>query len=185
VHFSWCTHHPISYHSYHVYALKGFGFARCQAARARRFESAQVEVIGRYSKLPEQGERVRDLLEMVPKGASEVNARTKKQVQRRMRPSEIEDLVAGYQDGRTVYELADQFRIHRDTVSKLLAREGVPRRYRILDTAAIQHAADLYRSGQSLATIGQRLQVNPTTVRAAVLKAGVRMRDCQGRERES
>ena len=40
-----------------------------------------VEVMGHYSKLSDQGERVRVLLEMVPQGASEPIVRTQKQVQ--------------------------------------------------------------------------------------------------------
>jgi hypothetical protein len=41
---------------------------------------AKVPVLGRYSNLYDQGERIQDLLEIVPGGPSEVNLRTPRQV---------------------------------------------------------------------------------------------------------
>jgi len=55
--------------------------------------------------------------------------------------------------------------------------------YPALLPKAIDEAGQLYRSGQSLATVGEHLGVNASTVRTALLKAGMQMRDCQGHER--
>ncbi len=140
-----------------------------------------VEVLGRYSNQGELASHLQELGNMTPEGEGKPH-HVKRQVQRRLRQDEIKDLVARYQAGSTVYELADQFRIHRVTVSKLLERESIPRRYRVLDDAAIEQAVRLYQDAQSLAAIGHKLKVDPGTVRAGLLKAGVRMRDCQGRE---
>jgi hypothetical protein len=41
----------------------------------------------------------------------------------------------------------------------------------------------LYREGWSLARIGERMGVDPTTVLARLPERGVRMRDTHGRER--
>ena len=82
------------------------------------------EVSGRYSNPFEQGERLRDLIEMVPKGSPEVSVGPRKQVHRRLCPAEIEELVAGYQAGATACQLADRFRIHRTTVLSLLERRA-------------------------------------------------------------
>jgi len=49
---------------------------------------------------------------------------------RKLNSEEILELVRGYQGGLTVYELATQSGIHRETVSVVLEREGVPRRGR-------------------------------------------------------
>jgi len=57
-----------------------------------------------------------------------------------LRPLEIDELVAGYKAGATVYQLAERFRIHRATVSLLLERQCVPRRNRPLSPAQIDHA---------------------------------------------
>jgi len=142
-----------------------------------------VELIGRYSNPFEQGERLRDLIEMVPRGSPEVSAGTGKQVHRRLCPAEIEELVAGYQAGATACQLADQFRIHRTTVLSLLERQSVARHNRRLSSTQINQARELYAAGQSLAKIGKQLGCHASTVRLALLKAGVRMRDCQARER--
>jgi len=52
-------------------------------------------------------------------------APTTKQIHRRLRDDQIDDLVAGYKLGSTVYELADQFAINRETVSLILRRRDV------------------------------------------------------------
>jgi transposase-like protein len=100
-----------------------------------------------------------------------------------MRPEQVEELVTGYQTGLTVYQLAEQFRIDRGTVSRLLERQGVHRRGRPLSQAQIEQATELYATGLSLVSVGKRLGCDGSTVHLALRKAGVRMRDCQGRER--
>jgi len=142
-----------------------------------------VEVIGRYSNHCDQGERLQRLLKVVPNGSAQVNVGTRKQVHRRLRLAEIEELVAGYLAGATVYQLATRFRIHRATASLLLERQGVARRNRPLSPAQIDQAIELYATGQSLANVGRQLGCDANTVRLALVKGGVRMRDCQGRER--
>ena len=116
-----------------------------------------MELIGRYSNPFEQGERLRDLVEMVPKGSPEVSAGPRKQVHRRLRPAEIEELVTGYQAGATACQLADRFRIHRTTVLSLLERQSVTRRNRRLSSTEINQARELYAAGQSLAKVGKQL----------------------------
>ena len=81
-----------------------------------------VEVLGRYSNLCDQGERIQELLKIVPGERSGVNLRTRKQVQHRLRPEEIDELVRQYQAGAKVADLATDFHIHRDTVSVILNR---------------------------------------------------------------
>jgi hypothetical protein len=99
--------------------------------------------MGRYLNPSDQGERLRDLLGIVPSGSQTVNTRTKKAIHRRLRAAQVEELVAGYQTGSTVYQLAEKFRINRDTVSKLLERQGVPRRNRPLSPVQIEQAIEL------------------------------------------
>jgi hypothetical protein len=112
--------------------------------------------MGRYLNPSDQGERLHDLLQIVPSRPKTVNARTKKAVHRRLRPEQVEELVIGYKTGSTVYQLAEQFRINRQTVSKLLEREGVPRRGRPLSVARTDRASNpAVRHG---VVIGQRWQ---------------------------
>jgi hypothetical protein len=61
-------------------------------------------------------------------------------------------------------------------------RAGVRRHYPALLSEEIAEAAQLYRSGRSLAAVGGHYGVNASTVRTALLRIGVPMRDSQGRE---
>jgi len=90
--------------------------------------------------------------------------------------------VADYVEGVEVIELARRYGIARQTVLEQMRREGVARRHPRLSVDDTERAADLYRAGDSLATIGDVFAVDPGTVRRALMKLGVPMRDCHGRE---
>ena len=62
-------------------------------------------------------------------------------------------------------------------------RQGVARRHPRLGPDEVNEACDLYRSGKSLPDIGAVSSVDPGTVRRALTKVGVPMRDPHGRER--
>jgi hypothetical protein len=72
-------------------------------------------------------------------------------------PTEIDRLTAGYLAGSSVYELAHQFQVHRNTVSQILERKGIARRYRLMGGDKLEAAVRAYESGNSLATIGSDL----------------------------
>lgn len=77
--------------------------------------------------------------------------------------NQIQELIAGYWSGSTVYELGAQFGIERRTVSNILHRHGVPMRRRGLSPEQVDHATHLYNLGWSLAPVGERLGVDHTT----------------------
>jgi hypothetical protein len=139
-----------------------------------------VEVIGTYSNHSDQEERVRNLLQMVPLGHPEVNPQTRKQVQRRLRGREIDELVRNYQKGLGVYELATRYKIHRETVSLILRRQGIPRRYRLIQGEQLDQAVAAYEAGRSLAAIGAAIGVSPTTIRKALISVGTTIRPRRG-----
>jgi hypothetical protein len=142
--------------------------------------SWMVEVLGRYSNHADQGKCLASVLGIVPKGEKAPIPEPTKQIQRRLRPVEIEEVLVAYQSGTTVYELAERFRVHRVTVSHLLERHGVPTRYRLVEGDRLQSAVDAYQQGQSLATIGRQLGVSLDTVRHALIRAGVELRPRPG-----
>ena len=84
--------------------------------------------------------------------------------------------MAGYQAGSTVYQLAEQFPINWGTVSKLLERQGTPRRYRLQEGDQLSRAIDFYVVGKSFAEIGKELGVNQSTMAYALEKAGIQTR---------
>ena len=139
-----------------------------------------MEVLGRYSNLRDQGERIQTLLQIVPEGTPEVNLRTPRQVQRRLRPDEVTELVASYEAGEIVKELALRHNLHRETVSNILTRHGVARRPKGIPPEMIGQLIADYQSGQSLATLGEKLSVDGATVALTLRKAGIPLRPRRG-----
>jgi hypothetical protein len=114
---------------------------------------------------PSQGERVSEAMERVRHRSNAVSHLRK-----------FEERVAAYVVGATALSLAGKHSIHRTTVLALLERQQVSMRGRVLTPDHIERAVSSYASGRSCASIGKELQVNPETIRQALLKAGVAMR---------
>jgi DNA-directed RNA polymerase specialized sigma24 family protein len=142
--------------------------------------TTSVEVLGRYSNLRDQGERIQDLLEMVPSGPRQAKVRTLRRVQHRLRSDEVEELLTRYRTGGKVGELATIFGVHRDTVSEILDRHAVTRRQLGIPPELVEKVIAAYRSGSSLATIGAEMSVDPGTVALTLRKAGVQPRPRRG-----
>jgi DNA-binding CsgD family transcriptional regulator len=90
--------------------------------------------------------------------------------------SEIDRLVADYQVGVGVLELAHRYGIHRATVAAHLRRRNMPPCGVGLDVTERAETVRFYREGLSLREIGRRLGVDRKTVRASLVKAQVEIR---------
>jgi DNA-directed RNA polymerase specialized sigma24 family protein len=101
----------------------------------------------------------------------------------RLKADEVQQLVAGYVAGATVYELGAQFKIDRKTVSRTLHRHQVPMRMVGLSAEQVDEAVKLYEAGWSTGRIGERMRVDARTVHRRLQDRGVRLRDVHGRER--
>jgi DNA-binding CsgD family transcriptional regulator len=117
---------------------------------------------------------------MVPSGHPEAIPRTLRR-QRRLSPEQVDELIASYQVGVPINDLAAQFEIHRSTVLDHVNRAGTRRRYPALEVRDVEEAAELYRTGQSLRNIGIHFGIHASTVRQYLVRAGIKLRDCQGR----
>lgn len=82
-------------------------------------------------------------------------------------------------------ELSRRYGVARQTVLEHMRRQDIPRRHPRLTPDDITKAAGLYQVGNSFATIGRVLGVDPETVRRALTNLGVPVRDCHGRDRTS
>lgn len=103
------------------------------------------------------------------------------QQQRRLTKAEIKQLLHSYRSGTSIDQLCRSWRINSDTVYEHLRRAGVvPNRVNKLRCQEISIATELYRSGLSLAAVGERLGVDAKTVRAALAAAGVPIRPRRG-----
>jgi hypothetical protein len=102
---------------------------------------------------------------------------------RQLDADQVQELIAGYQAGATVYELGTRFGIERRTVSKILKRHNVPMRRRGLSPEQVDDAIHLYNLGWSLARVGEHLGVDHVTVLTKLREHGIPTRDTHGRPR--
>ncbi len=102
---------------------------------------------------------------------------------RQLKHAQVEELIAAYEAGATVYQLGDHFGIERRTVSNILKRHGITPRWRCLTDEQITEAIQLYREGWSLAKLGKHFGAANSTIRAQLLKHNVPMRQRPGWKR--
>lgn len=81
-----------------------------------------------------------------------------------------------YEQGQTVYQLADRFGCHRQTVSRQLKSRGVRMRLTGITPGQLEQATRLYGSGMTLKSVGMELGLSRNTVRACLADAGVQLR---------
>ncbi len=81
-----------------------------------------------------------------------------------------------------INDLAEMFGLSRTAVMANLNRLGTESRRGIIQRR-IEEAVALYKQGWSLAKIGKKYGVYPSTVRDALLRAGVPMRPRPGARR--
>jgi transposase len=97
-------------------------------------------------------------------------------VDRRLSAETIAVLVQAYQDGASTPELRHRYDLSQGSVIKILHEHAVEMRGQGLADGEILAAAKLYRSGKTLAQLGERFGVSPNAVRRALVSAGVVMR---------
>ena len=96
---------------------------------------------------------------------------------------QVQELIAGYQAGATVYELGDRFGIGWRTGSNIFHRHDVPMRRRGLSPNQVDDAIHLYHLGWSLARVSQHLNVHHITVLTTLRKHNIPTRDTHGQPR--
>jgi len=85
-------------------------------------------------------------------------------------------LIAAYQAGSSVYELAEHFGCHRGTVSIRLRSRGVQIRHLTVAKEQIDTAEQLYASGLTLTEVGRQMGLDPSTVRRRLCARGTAIR---------
>jgi lambda repressor-like predicted transcriptional regulator len=146
----------------------------------------QVDLGGTYYNTNPQVEALETLLRKLPDPTTPAPPpvdRPKPRRARQLDTNQIQELIAGYQAGATVYELGARFGIERRTVSNILHRHQVPMRRRSLSPEQVDAAIHLYTLGWSLARVGEHLGVDPSTILNRLRRRGVRTRDAHGQPR--
>jgi DNA-binding transcriptional regulator LsrR (DeoR family) len=102
------------------------------------------------------------------------NVRVLRQAQRRLAPVELEALIAEYEAGARVGELAKVYELHRTTVARYVALAGKTRP--VMTEEQIDEAVFLYGDGWTLHNVGQRLGVADQTIRRVLVERAVTIR---------
>jgi AraC-like DNA-binding protein len=112
----------------------------------------------------------------------EEKGRLSNPAQRRLSPTDIDDLIKAYQAGATISQLAIELGIHRTTVAGHLDRHGVARHNEqtAWNDQILRQAAELYASGLSLADVADQFGVDAQTVANRFRRAGVAVRPRRG-----
>jgi hypothetical protein len=104
------------------------------------------------------------------------------QRQIRLAPEARAQLATNYLSGASVAELCAHFHVHRTTVLAILAAADAarPAHVRKLTDADVEVAARQYLAGSSLATVAKQFEVDPSTTRKELIRAGVAIRPRNG-----
>ena len=122
-----------------------------------------------------------DALRRELSGSAEVPERDEeprvKRAWNRLSVAQRAEVVARYCEGDTSTALAEEFGVARSTVLRLLREARVVVRRQPMAPEQVSEAARLYESGLSLSQVAKHLEVNQETMRLAILKAGVTLRE--------
>ncbi len=129
-----------------------------------------MDVLGRYSNRRDL-QRLLDRLEELPR--IERSVAVEQHWRRRLTEEDREEIALTYAAGESTYALAKRYGINRQTVSGIVEQLGGRTRYRILSAEQVQDAVQGYESGLSMQTLTDNHGVGISTMRAALLGAGV------------
>jgi DNA-directed RNA polymerase specialized sigma24 family protein len=108
--------------------------------------------------------------------SSEPAARARPGTARRLRSDDLDALVAGYEAGKTMKELAGEFGVSRQTVGGHLRRAKVPVRRAGLVSGQLAEVVALYESGWTSRELAERFDVSSDTVLRTLRRQGVEVR---------
>jgi DNA-directed RNA polymerase specialized sigma24 family protein len=117
-----------------------------------------------------------DLTTLLRRRPRQHKHRNPRQVQRRLRPRQVEQLVAEYETGASIQALAKRWRLHRTTVAEHLHRADVEIRQRGIPTDQRYEVIRLYEKGWSCLRLAERFDCDDETVRQTLKRAGVKLR---------
>jgi hypothetical protein len=134
-----------------------------------------VELVGRYSNLPDQMRRLRQCAALTsrafPARPAPVPAPVRR-VSHRLNEQVIQQLLADYRAGRTGRELAEQYGLARSTVIELLRQHGVVVRYPRATPEEAAEMVRLYQSGVRQVDIAARFGRDPGNIWHVLKRAG-------------
>jgi DNA-binding CsgD family transcriptional regulator len=120
--------------------------------------------------------RLADALPAVLRRRTRSRTTLKRQVQRRLTPEQVEQLVIEYQSGKSMQELARSWHLHRTTVVEHLRRAGVSIRQRGIPPESLDESIGLYMAGWPCRRLAERYHCDDETVRQTLKRVGIKLR---------
>ena len=113
----------------------------------------------------------------LPDGATIVK-KIKQQQKRSFSNAETAQMMIDYVDNQlSVYQLADTYHCHRNTISGVLKRNGVKVTKNRMNDKVVEKAKRLYASGLTLKVVRQQLGICESTIRRSLMRVGVEIRE--------
>ena len=113
-----------------------------------------MELLRRYSNQERVLAKLSTLLELPDQGSSQRTLRQRRQLQHRLAEAQQQRVIAAYEAGDSVDDLATKFGIAGQTAAAILERHGIKRRYKVPTAEMITIAIQLYEGGSSLPRVG-------------------------------
>jgi hypothetical protein len=142
-----------------------------------------VDLLSHYWNPPIEAEKLRNLLRDALLEQRPADPVTVCQHQNRLSDDRVHDLITAYRAGRQIQELAQEYEIHRATVTALLRRHHIKLRPVGMTEREIKTAGRLYEQGWTLTKLGLKYHVDPTTVWRELRRTGVAMRSPNARQK--
>lgn len=129
------------------------------------------------AKLGEQPVAGASRKKLVHKLAPTRPARRSYKPNRKLLPDELQSLVAKYEAGASIADLAAEFGMHTQTVDAHLKRHGVEKRGAFkLSPERVDQAVKLYADGWSTIEIAKKFNISTNAARLSLIRAGVTLR---------
>lgn len=103
------------------------------------------------------------------------------QKQKRLNDDEVNQVIAGYNSGLSMNELAHKFDCHKTTISQRLKTAGIVIRRLPPSDNQITKMVELYQSGLSLTKVGDMVGISASTVLNYLRRRGIKTRDPHGK----
>ncbi|WP_454116475.1 helix-turn-helix domain-containing protein [Microbacterium aurum] len=138
-------------------------------------------LLSNNSATPVTADKARQILAAAQAGEAPLVVRTSRtRPWTRLSPDAQSEVVRRYSSGETSTALAEDFKVAKSTILRILRENSVVVRRQPLTGKQVSMAKRLYESGLSLSEVADQMFVNQETMRGAIVNAGVELRPPTG-----
>lgn len=102
-----------------------------------------------------------------------VTVSTSRRLSKRITDDQLSSIVSKYREGASSADLAAYYGASKTSIVELLRRSNIDIRDRRITPENQELAINLYAEGKSLAAVGKRIKVSPSSVRNLLVRKGI------------